>query len=107
MMTCGPFSDGGSSDDDVRKLLYTARHKFDKPSPEQPDEIDPDTGEVKDKPKMFYVTGDKVEFNCETNDFVQGLLGRGALSVVYGESNCGKTFFMTDLAFHIAEGKKK
>jgi KaiC/GvpD/RAD55 family RecA-like ATPase len=28
------------------------------------------------------------------------------MSVVYGESNCGKTFFMTDLAYHIATGRR-
>ena len=26
--------------------------------------------------------------------------------MVYGESNCGKTFFMSDLAFHVAQGKE-
>lgn len=33
---------------------------------------------------------------------VKGWFERGALSVVYGESNVGKTFFALDLAFHIA-----
>lgn len=37
-------------------------------------------------------------------DFVQNTLHYGQLSVIYGESNCGKTFFMTDMCFHIASG---
>jgi hypothetical protein len=35
---------------------------------------------------------------------VKGWIDRGALSVVYGESNVGKTFFALDLAAHIAAG---
>lgn len=42
----------------------------------------------------------------EMNEFVRGFFIRGGMSVVYGESNCGKTFFMMDLAFHVALGKK-
>ncbi|WP_439521079.1 AAA family ATPase [Marivita sp.] len=33
---------------------------------------------------------------------VKGWLDRGSASVVYGESNVGKTFFALDLAFHVA-----
>lgn len=33
---------------------------------------------------------------------VKGWLDRGAFSVVYGESNVGKTFFALDLALHVA-----
>lgn len=33
---------------------------------------------------------------------VKGLLDRGAMSVVYGPSNSGKTFFSLDVAFHVA-----
>jgi hypothetical protein len=35
---------------------------------------------------------------------VKGWLDRGAFSVVYGESNVGKTFFALDLAMHVAAG---
>lgn len=37
-------------------------------------------------------------------DFVEGLIIKAAMSVIYGPSNCGKTFFMTDLALHVALG---
>lgn len=36
---------------------------------------------------------------------VKGWLDRGALSVVYGESNVGKTFFALDLSLHVAAGE--
>jgi len=38
-------------------------------------------------------------------DLIKGVLGREGLSVLYGDSNVGKTFVALDLAFHIATGK--
>ncbi|RWA81480.1 MAG: hypothetical protein EOQ31_31540 [Mesorhizobium sp.] len=35
---------------------------------------------------------------------VKGLLDQGAMTVLYGESNTGKTFLAMDIAFHIAAG---
>ena len=43
--------------------------------------------------------------NLDANDFVEGLLTTASMSVVYGPSNCGKTFFIVDLALHVAMGK--
>lgn len=42
----------------------------------------------------------------DANDFVEGLLTSSAMSVVYGPSNCGKTFFVVDLALHVALGRE-
>ena len=42
----------------------------------------------------------------DAEDFVEGLLVKGAMSVVYGESNSGKTFFALDLALHVATGRR-
>jgi len=41
----------------------------------------------------------------DAKDFVQGLLVAGGAAVVYGDSNAGKTFWVTDLALHVAAGK--
>lgn len=41
----------------------------------------------------------------QSNYLVKGWLDRGASSVVYGDSNVGKTFFALDLAMHVAAGK--
>lgn len=49
---------------------------------------------------------DDVTPQIDARDFVEGLLGEGAMSVVYGDSNVGKTFWVADLAFHVASGRK-
>ena len=41
----------------------------------------------------------------DTADLVEDLLCERQMSVVYGESNCGKTFFMMDIALHVAMGR--
>lgn len=46
-----------------------------------------------------------IEPTTEANDFVEGLLIERGMSVIYGESNSGKTFFATDLALHVACGR--
>lgn len=46
------------------------------------------------------------EPNLDANDFVEGLLTTTAMSVIYGPSNCGKTFFVVDLALHVAWGRE-
>ena len=41
----------------------------------------------------------------ETPDpLIEGLLDAGAMSVIYGDSNSGKTFIALDLAFHVSTG---
>ena len=42
----------------------------------------------------------------DANDFVEGVLSRQAMSVIYGESNSGKTFFALDLGLHVASGRR-
>lgn len=54
-------------------------------------------------PLVFF---EDVAPNLDATDFVEDLLTEGSTSVVYGESNCGKTFFMTDLALHVATGRQ-
>lgn len=39
------------------------------------------------------------------NYLVKGWLGKQQLAVVYGPSNVGKSFFMLDMAYHIAAGR--
>lgn len=40
----------------------------------------------------------------EAADFVEGLLIEGQMSVIYGQSNSGKSFWTLDLALHVAAG---
>jgi len=67
------------------------------PEPEEPREFDTSLFEL--------VYFEDIQPNLDAADFVEDLLIRASMAVVYGESNCGKTFFMTDLALHIAMGK--
>lgn len=50
------------------------------------------------------VTLDKIKPVLASRYLVKGWLDRGAFSVVYGESNVGKTFLALDMAMHIAVG---
>jgi hypothetical protein len=43
--------------------------------------------------------------NDMTTPLIKGVLSVGAMSVVYGESNSGKSFLALDLAFHVATGR--
>jgi hypothetical protein len=43
-----------------------------------------------------------IEIDNKTTSLVQNFLDHGAMSVIYGESNSGKTFFALDMALHIA-----
>lgn len=58
------------------------------------------------KPSLPFVWFDDARPNLDANDFVEGLLTSGSMSVIYGPSNCGKTFFVIDLALHVAWGKE-
>ena len=46
----------------------------------------------------------KIKPCLDANYLVQGWLGAGGLSVLYGPSNSGKTFVAVDLAAHVASG---
>jgi len=58
------------------------------------------------RPLIEFTMANDIQPTLEANDFVKGLLAEEQLSVVYGESNCGKTFFATDLGFHIGMGRE-
>lgn len=74
------------------------------------EKFDPETGEVieseeqlNDAFQLYYASD--ISPILETNDFVEDVLREKEFSVIYGESNCGKTFFMLDLAMHVALGR--
>jgi hypothetical protein len=76
-----------------------------KSAPDKPDKPDktcpPDMSGA-----LPYTTFAESSVNLDVADFVEGVLIEGAMSVVYGESNTGKTFWITDLALHVAAGKE-
>jgi AAA domain len=46
----------------------------------------------------------EIEVATDVQDFVEGVLTAFAMSVIYGQSNSGKTFWACNLALHIAAG---
>jgi KaiC/GvpD/RAD55 family RecA-like ATPase len=96
-----PVSDGGTLDL-ITHFIQTARRKYGKPEQEEDFEAYTTAGGRKLPLEWF---GD-IRPSLDASDFVEGLLCSAGMSVVYGESNCGKTFFMTDLAYHIAAGRR-
>ena len=84
---------------------HAPEHWSAEPDPEPPapeiDRVAPDapgTG----LPLVYF---QDVEPALTGEDFLEGVLIRAAMSVFYGPSNCGKTFFACDLALHVAYGK--
>jgi hypothetical protein len=70
--------------------------------------LPPSSDDSGDRPPVepFPITrSDAVEGASETLDFVEGLLTEGGASVVYGPSNCGKSFWSFDLASCVATGR--
>jgi len=53
-------------------------------------------------PFLFW---EDVQASLDAADFVEGLLLDCAMSVVYGQSNSGKTFWVSDMAMHVAAGR--
>lgn len=106
-LACAAYCNNGAHDPDLSVLIATGRHKWDKPDPVtqvKPEQYDPVTGEIKGRvlPLLY---ADDITPVTETSDFVEDVLRDAEFSVIYGESNCGKTFFMLDLAMHVALGK--
>lgn len=108
------YADDGVVDRDVEVLIRTARDKWQMPDTGiyqqskgiiQPAPLafpDKVPATVRELPLMFM--GDMVP-SLDTHDFVEDFLREGEFSIIYGESNCGKTFFTLDLAMHVALGK--
>jgi hypothetical protein len=58
------------------------------------------------EPRGFTITrADEIKGCAEPADFVEELLTQGGVSVAYGPSNCGKSFWILDLAAAVATGR--
>lgn len=61
-------------------------------------------GPAGDQPRIKITRLDDIGPALDSVDLVEGLLGQGAMSVIYGQSNSGKTFVALDLALRLACG---
>lgn len=87
----------------------------DDPGPDPMDDYEPlgveqiaevEAQETSDGPKLPFFWFHEADPNLDAHDFVEGLLTSAAMSVIYGPSNCGKTFFIVDLALHVSLGRE-
>ena len=67
--------------------------------------VDAEADEQEVIPPLPVVYFDDIQPKLNAADFVEGLLIEAAMSVIYGQSNSGKTFFISDLALHVAAAK--
>ncbi len=58
------------------------------------------------KPKLYLKAFKDCIPNLNQPYLVEGLLDPGGMSVIYGESNTGKSFFAVDLGIHLALGRE-
>lgn len=54
--------------------------------------------------ELSTIWASEIEINLDSGGVVDGLIPRTGLTVLYGESNTGKTFVALDMACHIAAG---
>ena len=57
-----------------------------------------------DVPGIPFHTFSDIQHAAEVVDFIEDLLVMGAMSIIYGQSNCGKTFWVQDLVKHVIAG---
>lgn len=73
-----------------------------------PEEL-PNPFEQDGKPKRFSLTpfdeAATTALDTAATPLIKGVLDQGAMTILYGESNAGKTFVAMDMAFHIASGR--
>lgn len=70
----------------------------------QPNGKPQEANDDKQPRSLATVWADDIEISLDTAGVVDGLIPRTGLTVLYGESNTGKTFVALDMACHIAAG---
>lgn len=106
----GAFGDGINVPRSVTHTALRQQQAEIRPANPAPEPNVPQGDKKGDKPDpelakaLQYKTFIELEADLDASDFVEGLLIESAMSVIYGESNAGKTFWATDLALHIASG---
>ena len=91
---------------DLEQKVHNAyRYGFEEPGASAPEVIFSKI-ETPEKPRgrLFYERFDDIEPQIGKPALIDGLLDHGAMTVVYGDSNQGKTFIVLDMGFAIARG---
>lgn len=86
-------------------------HEIDTSKAPKTGTIEPDLGLPAEKPRrpalyhLTYSAAADAALSNTNEPLIEDLLDRQAMSVLYGESNSGKTFVMLDIAFAVASGR--
>lgn len=72
-------------------------------NPEDDFDAIPDTSPAK-KPRLHFLHMNDIKLDTAREALIDDYLDQNTLSIMYGESNSGKTFAALDMAFHIAAG---
>ena len=109
MSSSGTFLEKGWDDpDDIARQEEEERLQAEQrrrlASQSRPDPPANDDDEIGDYFEDYVGYGDLTEDSASAPELVKKLLILGTLFVVYGESNCGKTFWLLDLCLAIAAG---
>jgi hypothetical protein len=65
----------------------------------------PTQAEPPKRGRLYFERPDQLTVPHESPYLIKGLIDQHAASVVYGDSNVGKSFVMLDIAFHVAAGR--
>jgi RecA-family ATPase len=84
----------------MRQMISSGRAKWQMPEP-----VVDMAAPGKAASKLPLIWFDDVAPCLDASDIIEDTICDGQMSVVYGESNCGKTFFASDLALHLAIGQ--
>jgi hypothetical protein len=90
---------------DAVAASYKAR-KQEKMDQQTAEEAVSGASEVPDEELFPLISFDSVTTGQGAIDFVEDTLTEGGMSVVYGDSNTGKTFWAMNLAIHVALGRQ-
>jgi hypothetical protein len=91
---------------DVRGVLLSGGAEAVRDSLENLEPFNGSEADPAGAPKAFPITrANQLSGIVDVFDFVEGLLTAGGASLLYGPSNCGKSFWMLDLAVAVATGR--
>lgn len=84
----------------------TAKLSAGNDSPHAEFEIEAHDPDAKPKPpKLYFKLPQDITEDFTHNPLIEDLLDQDAISILYGDSNVGKTFVAMDLAYHVAAGE--
>lgn len=92
--------------DAVVESYRKREHETERLTPSQAEQATAQAQDVPDEKLFPLITFGDVQAGQSAHDFVEDTLTDGGMSVVYGDSNTGKTFWAMNLALHVAMGRQ-